>query len=76
MDLFNIADVKMASLIEKGVTPAVVLVNERLFKQYQMELLEKDLSQSHGVVRSPYNLRSYKGLQVIASQVISDVEVF
>lgn len=77
MELFDIVDAKLEGFItQKAVEPAVILVNSSLYRQYQMGLLDKDLSQPSGFVRSPYNLRNYKGIQVIPSQVVSDVEIF
>lgn len=74
--IFEKVDVRIVELSAQNKTPSLILINARLYQNLQQEMLTQDLSQSYGKVRSPYNLRSYKGLQLLTSHVVDDVEVF
>lgn len=74
--VFQIVDSKIELIETKAKRPAVIVINEGLFKQMQQEMFTRDMSQVHGKIRSPYALQVYKGCTVIVSQVVDSVEVF
>ena len=59
----------------KMYRPTVIIMNEKLYQQWQQETMEADLAQSHGYVRSP-DPKSYQGLSIITSKICNDIEIF
>lgn len=74
--VYALIDQKIHGILEEAKQPAVIVINSGLYKSLQQAVVEADLSQPFGKVRSPYSLANYKGLQVIPSQVVETVEVF
>ena len=74
--IFDIVDEKIVLIETQAKRPSVIVLNESLFKQMQQEMMYQDFSQKSGKVRSPYALQVYKGIKVVASQVVETVEVY
>ena len=74
--IFELIDSKVNHIYTSAKRPAVIVVNAQLYKSLQEEILERDLSQPYGKVRSPLDLKVYNGIPLIPSQVVEVVEVF
>jgi hypothetical protein len=74
--IFGIVDARIAAIESEQKQASVIVLNAKLFKQMQQEMMYQDMSQSYGKVRSPFDLQVYRGIKVIPSQVVDTVEVY
>ena len=74
--MFGVIDQKINSLMVEGKRPAVILINSKIYKSIQEEMIQKDMAQSFGKVRSPYDLRLYKGIQIISCDTVEAADVY
>lgn len=74
--IFQIIDNKIATIETDAKRASVIIINDKLFKQMQQEMMNRDMTQVYGTVRSPYALQVYKGVKVVPSEVADSVEVF
>ena len=74
--VYKLIDSKMDAIAEQRKLPAVIVMSSRIFKQIQQEMMFRDASQSHGVVRNPFDLQVYRKVKIVPSEMIDLVEVF
>lgn len=74
--VFQVVDTRIASIEQQGKRANIIIISAKCFKQIQQEMFMQDSMQSHGTIRSPYALQSYKGAKVVTSEVVELVEVF
>lgn len=74
--IYQIIDQKIAQIESQNKRASIIIINDKLFQQMQQETLFRDMSQSYGKVRSPYDLQVYNKIKVVPSQVCDSVEVF
>ena len=74
--IFGIVDERINAIESQAKQASVIILNAKLFKQMQQEMMYQDMAQSHGKVRSPFDLQVYRGLKVIPSMIVDTVEVF
>ena len=73
--IYQIIDQKIANIESQGKRASIIVLNDKLFQQIQQEMMFKDSSQTHGVIRSPFDLQVYNKIRVVTSQVCDAVEV-
>jgi hypothetical protein len=74
--IFGIVDARISDIESQDKQASVIILNAKLFKQMQQEMMFQDMSQAYGKVRSPFDLQVYRGIKVIPSMVVDTVEVF
>lgn len=74
--VFQRVDKRIGDIEEQRKRAAVIIINDRVFRQIQQEMFMHDQMQKFGAIRSPYSLQSYKGAKVVTSEVVELVEVF
>ena len=55
--------------------PTVVIINEKLYDSWTKELLEKQMDQPFGYVKTG-SIKSFEGLNIITSTIIKELEVY
>jgi len=75
-NIFEKIDQKLRMICDSYKKPAAIIINTSLYRVLQEEILQNDLAQSSGKIRSPLDLKIYNGVQMIPSEVIEGVEVF
>lgn len=74
--VFQVVDSRINNIETAGKRASVIIINSKAFQQIQQEMFYQDSMQSHGTIRSPYSLQSYKGAKVVTSEVVELVEVY
>lgn len=74
--VFQVVDSRINTIETSGKRVSVIIINSNTFRQIQQEMFYQDSMQSHGTIRSPYALQSYKGAKVVTSEVVELVEVY
>lgn len=69
-------DEKIKEIESQGKSAAIIVIADKLFRQMQQDMIQQDLMQVHGRIRSPYDLQVYHGIKVVASQVVESCEVY
>jgi len=75
-NMFKVIDQRIASLEEEGKHPAVILINASLYKSLQDEMIQQDILQQYGKIRSPHELKLYRGVQIIPCETVEAAQVF
>lgn len=74
--IYQLIDSKIDAIEKQNIRPAIIIVNDTLFRQAQQDMLMRDMQQSHGVVRSPHSLNVHRGIRVVTSSLCETAEVF